>query len=177
MREPSADKSERKLNTFIPYEQFKIEGLRCQKFLLEQNDFLCKIDLKDAYFETALCKQSSKNVRFKWSSNQPLLVFVPLFWFRASSKSFYQITKNSNCSFETNKHSNNCLSGRYVADGEDLAGNYDSKGYFDFSIEKFGVCHKPEKVNHTTSETIGISGVTDKYRENDTVSQKKNWHI
>ena len=104
---------------------------------------------------------------------QPLRVSLPLFWFRASSKSFYQITKNPNCSFETNKHSNNCLSGRYVADGEDLTGNYDSEGYIDFSVAKFGVCYKSEKVNPTTSETIGISGFTDKYRGNDTVSLRR----
>ena len=76
---------------------------------------------------------------------QPLRVSLPLFWFRASSKSFYKITKNPNCSSETNKHSNNCLSGRYVADGEDLTGNYDSEGYNDFSVAKFGVCYKSEK--------------------------------
>ena len=46
--------------------------------------------------------------------NQLLLVCLPLFWFRACFKSFYQISKNPNCSFKTNKHSNNCLSGRYV---------------------------------------------------------------
>ena len=101
---------------------------------------------------------------------QPLRVSVPFFWFRVSSKSFYQITKNPNCSFETNKHSNNCLSARYIADGEDLTGNYESEGYIDFSVVKFGICHKSEKVNPTTSESIGISGVTDKYKRNNTVS-------
>ena len=54
------------------------------------------------------------------------------------------------------------MSGRYFADGKDRTENYDSKGYIDFSVAKFGVCHKSEKVNPTTSETIGISGVTDK---------------
>ena len=69
-----------------------------------------------------------------------------------------------------NKHSNNCLSGQYVTDGADLTGNYGSDGYIDFSIAKFGACHRSEKDNLTTSETIAISAVTDKYRGNDTVS-------
>ena len=30
------------LNKFIPYENFSLEGLHCLKFLLEQDDFLCK---------------------------------------------------------------------------------------------------------------------------------------
>ena len=72
-------------------------------------------------------------------------------WFRASS------------SFETNKHSN-----RYV-NGADLTKNFDSKEYIHFSVAKFGVCHKSEKVNSLTSETTRICEVTDKYRGNDTV--------
>ena len=76
---------------------------------------------------------------------QTLRVSLPLFWFRTSSKSVYQSTKKPNCSFETNKCSNNCLSGRYITDVVDLTENYDSEGYIDFSVEKFGVCHKYEK--------------------------------
>ena len=29
------------LNNFIPYKHFKMEGLHCLKYLLEENDFLC----------------------------------------------------------------------------------------------------------------------------------------
>ena len=39
------------LNKLIPYEHFKLEGQYCLKFLLEQNDLLCKIDLKETYFQ------------------------------------------------------------------------------------------------------------------------------
>ena len=59
-----------------------------------------------------------------------------------------------NCYFETNKHLNNCLSGWYVADEEDFTGNYDSKEYIDFSVAKFGVCHKSEKVNPTSTTSL-----------------------
>ena len=46
-----------------------MEGLHCLKFLLEQNDFMCKIDLKDGYFGIPLRKQSSLYVRFNWQGN------------------------------------------------------------------------------------------------------------
>ena len=36
------------LNKFIPYKHLKMEGLHCLKYLLKINDFLCKIDLKNA---------------------------------------------------------------------------------------------------------------------------------
>ena len=45
-----------KLNTFIPDEDFQMEGS-------------CKIDPEDTYFEIPLSKQSSKYVRFKWAGN------------------------------------------------------------------------------------------------------------
>ena len=46
----------------------------------------------------------------------------------------------------------------------------DTLTYF---VSKFGVCHKSEKVNPTTNETIGISRVTVKYKGNHTLSRKK----
>ena len=36
------------VNIFIPYEDFKMEGLHCLKFLLKQDDLLCKTALKEA---------------------------------------------------------------------------------------------------------------------------------
>ena len=57
------------LNKFIPYEHFKMAGLHCLKFLLKQDDFLSKIDLKEAYFPVPLNKNSQKFVRFQWSGN------------------------------------------------------------------------------------------------------------
>ena len=59
----------KKLSAFIPYEHFKMEGLHCLKFLLGQDDFLCKIDLKYAYFAITLRKQSSKYVSCQRSGN------------------------------------------------------------------------------------------------------------
>ena len=46
-----------------------MESLHCLKYFLEKNDFLCKIDVKDAYFSLPLCMSSGKFVRFAWSGN------------------------------------------------------------------------------------------------------------
>ena len=56
-------------NKFIAYEHFKMEGVHCLKLLLKQDDFLCKIDLKEAYFSVPLNKNSQNFVRFQWSGN------------------------------------------------------------------------------------------------------------
>ena len=37
-------------NTFIPYQYFKMEGLHLIKDILQEGDFMCKRNLKDAYF-------------------------------------------------------------------------------------------------------------------------------
>ena len=41
------------LNKFIPYKHFKTEDLHCLKYF-QENNFLCKIDLKDASFSVTL---------------------------------------------------------------------------------------------------------------------------
>ena len=56
----------KKLNQNIPYIHFKMEGLSLLKELLQKGDFLCKLDLKDAYFSVALHKISRKYLRFPW---------------------------------------------------------------------------------------------------------------
>ena len=57
------------LNSFIPYQHFKMEGMHLIKDLLEEHDFLIKIDLKDAYFGIPLDKSSRKYIRFQWEGN------------------------------------------------------------------------------------------------------------
>lgn len=54
------------LDDFIPYQHFKIKGLHFLKYMLEENNFLCKIDLKDVYFLVLLSKQYRSHVRFVW---------------------------------------------------------------------------------------------------------------
>ena len=56
----------KKLNTYIPYNHFKMESISLLKELLRKEDFMCKIDLKDAYLSVPLHQQSQKFVSFKW---------------------------------------------------------------------------------------------------------------
>ena len=66
------------LNKFIPYKHFKMEDLHCLRFLPEQDDLLCKVDLKEVYFSVPFNKYSQKFVRFQWSDN--LYEFLCLFF-------------------------------------------------------------------------------------------------
>ena len=53
----------------MPYQHFKMEGMHLIKDLLQEHDFLIKIDLKDAYFGIPLDKSSRKYIRFQWEGN------------------------------------------------------------------------------------------------------------
>ena len=48
----------KKLNEFVPYHHFKMEGLKDVKHLLRQGDWMYKIDLTDACFSVPLGTRS-----------------------------------------------------------------------------------------------------------------------
>ena len=53
------------VNSFIPHQHFKMKVMHLIKDLLQENDFLIKIDLKDTYFGTPLDKSSKKYIRLQ----------------------------------------------------------------------------------------------------------------
>ena len=50
------------LNSIVPHLHFKMEGLHLLKDLLREKDFMCKIDLKDAYFCASLHPEHRKYI-------------------------------------------------------------------------------------------------------------------
>jgi len=54
------------LNTFMANHHFKMEGISWVKELLKEGDWMCSVDLKDAYLLVAIAKQHRKYLRFVW---------------------------------------------------------------------------------------------------------------
>ena len=54
------------LNQFVINEHFQMENISCLKQILNQNDFMVKLDLKDAYLTVGVHKQSQHYLRFIW---------------------------------------------------------------------------------------------------------------
>lgn len=54
------------LNPFVVYNHFKMEGFQVVKNLIQRRDWLCKVDLKDAYFCIPICKDHRKYLRFQY---------------------------------------------------------------------------------------------------------------
>ena len=147
------------LNKFIPYKHFKMEGLHCLRFLLEQDDLPCKIDLKVTYLSVPLNKNFQKFVKFQWYPNA-IRISLPMFWTRDSSTNPYKIIESSNRPLETGQHSNHYLRRRYVASGEDVTRNSHGKKHIDFSIAIFGFCEQPQKISPAPCETNRVSGLS-----------------
>jgi len=55
------------LNTFIQKEHFKMEGASMIKDLLQSGDWMCSLDLKDAYLTVQIAKEYHKYLRFLWN--------------------------------------------------------------------------------------------------------------
>ena len=54
------------LNHYIPCSHFKMERLLLFKETLQKWDYICKIDLKDAYFSVSLNQKPQKFASFQW---------------------------------------------------------------------------------------------------------------
>ena len=80
-----------------------MEGLHCLKCMLEENDFLCKIELKDIYFSVPPSKNSQKNTQV-CLVRESIPVSLHLFWSRSCTTDFYQMIENSNNFIEKNDH-------------------------------------------------------------------------
>ena len=56
----------KRLNQFLAYRHFKMEGLDCVKYLIERGDWMVKLDLQDAYHLVAVFPDHCKFLRFVW---------------------------------------------------------------------------------------------------------------
>ena len=54
------------LNQYIPLLHFKIESLQSLKTLLQKSEYMCKLDLKDAYLCVPHSQDDRKSVMFRW---------------------------------------------------------------------------------------------------------------
>ena len=59
----------RELNRFIQKEHFKMEGIHLMKDLLQEGDWMVKLDLKDAYFAIPIHHEHQKYLAFRWQGN------------------------------------------------------------------------------------------------------------
>ena len=67
----------RPLNQYVHYEHFKMEGIHMLRDLLRKEDYLVKMDLKDAYFTVPVWKNHQKFLRFVWKETMYEFACLP----------------------------------------------------------------------------------------------------
>ena len=55
------------LNTFIKVDNFKMEGLHILSDLIQAQDWMIKMDLKDAYLKVPIHQQYQRLLQFQWN--------------------------------------------------------------------------------------------------------------
>ena len=121
-----------------------MEGLHCLKYVLQKGDYICKIDLTDAYLSVPLHKDSRKLVRFLWAGN--LHESVLMLWFGTRSQNIHKIIKGSNLSFEESYDKGHNLSRRFIDFRKQYERNIYGKGLCDLPIATSRLCNKSEEV-------------------------------
>ena len=67
----------KRLNFHIVYQHFKMEGLHLLKHIIQEKDFMIKIDLKDAYFCVPMSQQHQPFLRFIWGGTRYQFTCLP----------------------------------------------------------------------------------------------------
>ena len=81
------------LNAYVTYQHFKMEGMAMAMSMIEQDDWFCKIDLKDAYFAIPIHPDHRKYLRFIWKGQ--VYQFRVLMFGVALASDFHKITETS----------------------------------------------------------------------------------
>ena len=89
-RRPVVDMKD--LNNFIEPVHFKMEDLSHLPSVLRRGDFMCKIDLKDAYQTIPIAKKSRIYLRFLWRGKLYQFTCLP-FGLRSSPRIFTKVLK------------------------------------------------------------------------------------
>ena len=67
----------RALNRFLGNESFKMEGLQIVRSLIQEGDFIIKLDLKDAYYALPIHPFHRKNLRFVYQNRTHEFQYLP----------------------------------------------------------------------------------------------------
>ena len=66
------------LNEFIPFVHFKMEGMHTLRDVLKENDWMTKVDLKDAYFMIPIQEVDREMLRFSTQGHLFQFTCLPL---------------------------------------------------------------------------------------------------
>ena len=151
---------------FLLYHHFKMGDLHFINDLLQQNDYMCKIDLKDAYFCVPLQRSSWRFMRFRSEGN--LYEFLHLgFGLGPVPNTFTKSMKIPMAVLHRLKNSSYSSFGRHTF--VELGGgrNLDGPRYINLSAAASKVCSKHKEIYPSTITGDRISRSADRFSGDD----------
>ena len=146
-----------------------MEGLFLLKKILQKNDYMCKIDLKDASFAVSLHSSSLKYIRFKWKGN--LYQFsMPFLWLQFSSKGIHKTNEDPDFCHAEIECETDDISRRYFYNGINKKGTNSSERHFDISSLNFGVCGQQKQICITSMPDFTVSRYGNEFQRNECIT-------
>lgn len=84
------------LNNFVEYSHFKMEGINMLRDVLRKDDYMVKLDLRDAYFTVPVWINHQKYLRFLWKDTMWEFACLP-YGLASAPRVFTKIMKPLSC--------------------------------------------------------------------------------
>ena len=152
-----------------------MEGLHLLNDLLRENDFMCKVDLKDAYFCVLLHRNHQKILRFQWKGNICEFLFLSFCLARAP-RTFTKLLKTPiavlrQIQIRTIIYLEDMLLMSQTINGLEIA-----RDTFIFILQSLGLVTNSQKSVLVPLQKVRVSRVGNRLSESDinTTTGKKN---
>ena len=154
------------LNQFITFLHFKMEGLFQLNHIIQGQDWMCKLNLKDEYFSVPLDQNSRKFVRFQWK--ETLYEFMCLcFGLGPALRVFTKLLKIPIS--EKDQYQSDNIFGRYIDfESHNTTGSHEPR-LRHISPAKCGLYNKHKESNFALMSENRNSGNGDRFNQNDFV--------
>ena len=148
------------LNQYLKTEHFKMEGLHLLPGLLQAQDWMVKLDLKDAYLQVPIHPNHQHLLTYVPVGRKELHVQMPTIWPVLSTQSVHQIAEASGGLLEANRLSSNNISGQHAnLAPEQEATTPDHP--VDLPVAQGPRTYgQPEKVHNKPHSRVGVSGLS-----------------
>ena len=149
----------RPLNHFVQKHHFKMEGAGMLRDLLQRNDWLVSIDLKDAYLSIQIAEKDVQEVPTLPVERADIRGSVPPLRAQQCTQSFHKAPKTSNGPPETTRDTHNNLSGRLVSNGSIKGRDGQPSGRNPTILATLGVCDQPGEICALPKSHYSILGL------------------
>ena len=144
-----------------------MEGLHVLKNILEQGDYICKLDLKDAYF--VFLEQTVKEILTFRIGGFPVRIPLSVFSTWSGLKVVYKINKSASFHPLQIVYKNNTIPRQFSNTSENFGGNNLNQEYCDLPVTESRICYKLKEMSSSPNTENRIFGDDNRLGGDDSV--------